>query len=253
MQAASELGQPGFIGARQGQGEGKGQRRSAHGSQITGGNGQRTLTEKKGIAGFGEMHPGDQGVGGNRQLLVCRQLQQCAVITNAQHHAGLARWLTDRYAIPLWMTHGEFFTMRALGERLPEPAPEGLVLFHQRAGMSEERIARMLAGLRKDLTEAQVDKILDLYTIGKYDFTLKGFKAIVPDMTADEEQYVIQQLRLAREQAASYKTIKGEMSAIFEIYKDNVENYFNNNGRNWRQMYKTYVDKLKAEKKKKEE
>ena len=38
-------------------------------------------------------------------------------------HAGLARWLTDRYAIPLWMTHGEFFTMRALGERLPEPAP----------------------------------------------------------------------------------------------------------------------------------
>lgn len=110
-----------------------------------------------------------------------------------------------------------------------------------------------MAGLRKDLTEAQVDKILDLYTIGKYDFTLKGFKAIVPDMTADEEQYVIQQLRLAREQAASYKTIKGEMSAIFEIYKDNVENYFNNNGRNWRQMYKTYVDKLKAEKKKKEE
>ena len=65
-------------------------------------------------------------------------------------HAGLARWLTDRYAIPLWMTHGEFFTMRALGERLPEPAPEGLVLFHQRAGMPEERIARMLAGLRKD-------------------------------------------------------------------------------------------------------
>ena len=110
-----------------------------------------------------------------------------------------------------------------------------------------------MAGLRKDLTEAQVDKILDLYTIGKYDFTLKGFKAIVPDMTAEEEQYVIQQLRLAREQAASYKTIKGEMSAIFEIYKDNIENHFNNNGRNWRKMYKTYVDKLKAEKKKKEE
>lgn len=65
-------------------------------------------------------------------------------------HAGLARWLTDRYAIPLWMTHGEFYTMRALGERLPEPPPEGLVLFHQRAGMPEERIAHMLAGLRKD-------------------------------------------------------------------------------------------------------
>ena len=38
------------------------------------------------------------------------------------------------------------------------------------------------------------------------------------------------------------------ISAIFEIYKDNIERYFNSNGRNWRQMYKTYTDKLKAEK-----
>lgn len=106
----------------------------------------------------------------------------------------------------------------------------------------------LMVGLRKDLTEEQVEKILDLYTIGKYHFTLKGFKAIVPDMTEKEEAYVIQQLRLAREQAVDYKTMKGEISAIFEIYKDNVERYFNENGRNWRKMYKIYTDKLKAEK-----
>ena len=62
-------------------------RRSAHGSQITGGNGQRTLTEKKGIAGFGEMHPGDQGVGGNRQLFTGGQRQHRAVITNTENHS----------------------------------------------------------------------------------------------------------------------------------------------------------------------
>jgi tRNA A37 N6-isopentenylltransferase MiaA len=106
----------------------------------------------------------------------------------------------------------------------------------------------LMNGLRKDLTEDQVDKILDLYTIGKYHFTLKGFKAIVPDMTEKEEMYVVQQLKLAREQAVDYKTMKGEISAIFEIYKDNIERYFNENGRNWRVMYKTYTDKLKAEK-----
>jgi hypothetical protein len=106
----------------------------------------------------------------------------------------------------------------------------------------------LMTGLRKDLTEEQVELILDLYTIGKYQFTLKGFKAIVPDMTEKEEQYVISQLRLAREQAVEYKTMKGEISAIFEIYKDNCEKYFNENGRSWRQMYKVYVDKLKAEK-----
>ena len=111
----------------------------------------------------------------------------------------------------------------------------------------------LMNGLRKDLTEDQVDKILDLYTIGKYHFTLKGFKAIVPDMTEKEEAYVVQQLKLAREQAVDYKTMKGEISAFFEIYKDNIERYFNENGRNWRVMYKTYTDKLKAEKKAKAE
>ena len=106
----------------------------------------------------------------------------------------------------------------------------------------------LMTGLRKDLTEEQVEKVLDLYTIGKYQFTLKGFKAIVPDMSEKEEAYVISQLRLAREQAVDYKTMKGEISAFFEIYKDNVERYFNENGRNWRDMYKTYTNKLKAEK-----
>jgi hypothetical protein len=106
----------------------------------------------------------------------------------------------------------------------------------------------LMNGLRKDLTEEQIEKILDLYTIGKFQFTLKGFKAIVPDMTEKEETYVISQLKLAREQAVDYKTMKGEISAIFEIYKDNIERYFNENGRNWRKMYKVYSDKLKAEK-----
>lgn len=106
----------------------------------------------------------------------------------------------------------------------------------------------LMTGLKKDLTEEQVEMILDMYTIGKYQFTLKGFKAIVPNMTEKEEQYVISQLRLAREQAVDYKTMKGEISAIFEIYKDNCERYFNENGRSWRQMYKEYSTRLKAEK-----
>lgn len=106
----------------------------------------------------------------------------------------------------------------------------------------------LMTGLRKDLTEEQVEKILDLYTIGKFQFTLKGFKAIVPNMTEKEEAYVVSQLRLAREEAVDYKSMKGEISAIFEIYKDKCEKYFNENGRSWRLMYKAFSDKLKAEK-----
>jgi hypothetical protein len=106
----------------------------------------------------------------------------------------------------------------------------------------------LMTGLRKDLTEEQVEKVLDLYTIGKYQFTLKGFKAIVPNMTEKEEAYVVSQLRLAREEAVDYKTMKGEISAIFEIYKDKCEKYFNENGRSWKLLYKEFTNRLKAEK-----
>jgi hypothetical protein len=101
--------------------------------------------------------------------------------------------------------------------------------------------------LKNELTPEQVEFILDQYTIGKVAFTLKGYKAIVPDLTSEEEATITAFLKLAREQAIDYKNMN-QISAIFEIYKTKSEQYLNSNGRNWRQLYKTYVDKVKAEK-----
>jgi hypothetical protein len=102
--------------------------------------------------------------------------------------------------------------------------------------------------LKAELDSVQVEAILDKYTIGKVDFTLKGYKAIVPDLTPKEETEILKNLKQAREQAIDYKNMR-EISAIFEIYKTKCEQYLNNNGRNWRQLYKAYVDKVNAEKK----
>lgn len=105
----------------------------------------------------------------------------------------------------------------------------------------------LMTGLRKDLAEAEVEKILDLYTIGKVAFTMKGYRAIVPNITEKEETYILTQLKLAREQAVDYKSMKG-ISTIFEIYKDKCEKYLNENGRSWKQMYRDFTNKIKAEK-----
>ncbi|MFT3935713.1 MAG: DUF3826 domain-containing protein [Chitinophagaceae bacterium] len=105
----------------------------------------------------------------------------------------------------------------------------------------------LMTALRAELDSAQVETILDKYTIGKVAFTLKGYQAIVPDLTPKEEAEILKNLKQAREQAIDYKSIK-EVSAIFEIYKTKCEQYLNNNGRNWRQLFKAYVDKVKAEK-----
>ena len=101
--------------------------------------------------------------------------------------------------------------------------------------------------LNAELNPLQVEAMLDKYTIGKVDFTLKGYKAIVPDLTEKEETEILKNLKQAREQAIDYKSMK-EISAIFEIYKTKSENYLNTNGRNWRQMYKDYTNKIKAQK-----
>lgn len=105
----------------------------------------------------------------------------------------------------------------------------------------------LMDALNKELVPEQVEYILDQYTIGKVAFTLKGYKAIVPDLKPEEETKIIEYLKQAREQAIDYKSMK-QISAIFEIYKTKCEQYLNNNGRNWRQLFKTYVDKVKAEK-----
>lgn len=105
----------------------------------------------------------------------------------------------------------------------------------------------LMAGLRRELTEAQVASILDRYTIGKVEFTMRGYKAIVPDLTPEEEATIRGYLEEAREQAVDYKNMN-QISAIFEIHKTRAEQYLNANGRDWKQLYQAYTDAARARK-----
>jgi len=105
----------------------------------------------------------------------------------------------------------------------------------------------LMDGLNQYLSPDQVELILDKYTIGKVAFTMKGYQAIVPDLTADEEAKILSFLKQAREQAVDYKNMK-QISAIFEIYKTKSEQLLNNNGRSWRALYSAYTKKIKEEK-----
>ena len=105
----------------------------------------------------------------------------------------------------------------------------------------------LLDGLNADLTPEQVEQVLDMYTIGKVAFTMKAYKEVVPDMTKEDEEYILNNLKEARLMAVDYKNMKA-ISAIFEIYKTKNEQYFTKSGRDWRTMYSAYVKKLKAQK-----
>ena len=86
-----------------------------------------------------------------------------------------------------------------------------------------------------------------MYTVGKVAFTMKAYKEIVPDMTAEDEKVLMDNLKQARLMAIDYKNMK-QISAIFEIFKTKNEQYFTNSGRDWRTMYRAYSNKLKAQK-----
>jgi len=105
----------------------------------------------------------------------------------------------------------------------------------------------LMAGLRKDLNPEQVEAVLDKYTVGKVAFTMKGYYAIVPDLTDEEAATILGFLKQAREEAVDYKNMT-QISAIFEIYKTKSEQYLNSNGRDWRNLYKAYTDAVRAKK-----
>ncbi len=105
----------------------------------------------------------------------------------------------------------------------------------------------LVKGLKKHLTKEQIIKVWDGYTIGKVDFTMKGYYAIVPDLTDKEAAVLRRYLEQAREEALECRRMKG-ISQVFEVYKTKCEQYLNANGRNWKALFKAYVDKRNAEK-----
>ncbi|MBU6257441.1 MAG: MBL fold metallo-hydrolase [Burkholderiales bacterium] len=65
-------------------------------------------------------------------------------------HAGLAAWLSETHDVPLWMTHGEYYMLRATAAPLPDPLPPLQQRHYDRSGMPPERQRAMLAALRRD-------------------------------------------------------------------------------------------------------
>jgi len=65
-------------------------------------------------------------------------------------HAGLASWLMREFEAPLYMTHGEYFTMRALASSNTTIKEDAQRAFFQHTGMPEERFQKMLNSHRRD-------------------------------------------------------------------------------------------------------
>jgi glyoxylase-like metal-dependent hydrolase (beta-lactamase superfamily II) len=63
-------------------------------------------------------------------------------------HAGLAGWLTDWLRVPLYMSYGEYYTLRVMAAEMGEGVPWEHQEFFCRAGFPEEHLAEVMVIVR---------------------------------------------------------------------------------------------------------
>ena len=107
---------------------------------------------------------------------------------------------------------------------------------------------QFIAKLAADLTPEQVEKVKDGMTYKKVKVTYDAYCAIVPDLTDADKAKILEELKLAREEAIDGGSAT-EKSAIFQKYKNQINDYLNAHGHDTAKAFKDWQAKQEAAKK----
>lgn len=97
-----------------------------------------------------------------------------------------------------------------------------------------------IARLSKVLTPEQVEKVKDKMTYNKVKVTYDAYVAIVPGLTDSDKAKIMELLKAAREKAIDGGSAT-EKSAIFQVYKDQINQYLNGHGHDVAAAYKAWA------------
>jgi len=98
-------------------------------------------------------------------------------------------------------------------------------------------------GLAADLTSEQIDKIKDLLTDNSIQRHYIAYHVIVPGLTKEEDQKIMEWLKQAREDGLDVKNPR-ELGHAFEAYKNQIEAYLISRGHDWHALYKENGSKV---------
>lgn len=102
-----------------------------------------------------------------------------------------------------------------------------------------------VARLSKVLSPDQVEKIKDKMTYNKVKVTYDAYVAIVPGLTDADKAKVMELLKAAREKAMDGGSAT-EKSAIFQVYKNQINEYLNAHGHDVSAAYKAWAARQPA-------
>ncbi len=104
---------------------------------------------------------------------------------------------------------------------------------------------KFLGQLTEILTSEQVEQIKDAMTYNTVKVTYNAYCAIIPGLTDADKAKILEQLKLAREEAIDGGNAP-EKHAIFQKYKDQINDYLNNHGYDVAKAYKEWDAKQAA-------
>ena len=114
-------------------------------------------------------------------------------------------------------------------------------------GLSKPLHEWFVSVLSIDLTPEQVDVVKDQMTYNKVKVTFDAYCNIVPNLTDADKAKIQELLKVAREEAIDGGSA-GEKAAVFQKYKDQINEYLNANGHDVPKAYKDWEAKQPVQK-----
>lgn len=102
-----------------------------------------------------------------------------------------------------------------------------------------------ISALSAHLTPAQVEQVKDEMTYNVVRVTYDGFLDMIPRLTDAQKQYILAQLKEAREIAMDQGSSSAK-HAVFGKYKGRINNYLSKEGYDLKQLSKEWHARLKA-------
>jgi len=99
--------------------------------------------------------------------------------------------------------------------------------------------------LSAELTPEQVEIVKDKMTMGRVKHDWGGFTDMLPNLTAEQKDYILTQLKEAREIAMD-KGSSQEKHGVFDKYRGRINNYLSKQGYDLKQASKDWADRRKA-------
>jgi hypothetical protein len=129
-----------------------------------------------------------------------------------------------------------------------ENTPDSKEQQEQIQGSLKQLHTNFIAGLSRDLTSDQVEKVKDKMTYGTVKVTCDAYCQMIPTLTESEKAYILELLKQGREEAMDGGSSQ-EKAAIFKKYKGRINNYLAAQGHDVEKDRKAWLAREKAKSK----